>query len=53
LDPSLLLDKLSAVGITGRSNKWFHSYLVGGSQCVDWDGAVSKFIEVRFGVRQG
>jgi hypothetical protein len=29
LDPKLLLDKLAAVGITGKSNTWFRSYLVG------------------------
>jgi hypothetical protein len=27
--------------------------LLGGAQCVDWDGAVSKYVEVKYGVRQG
>jgi hypothetical protein len=53
LDPSTLLDKLAAIGITGKCNTWFRSYLVGGSQCVDWDGAVSSFVEMAFVVRQG
>jgi hypothetical protein len=53
LDPELLLNKLAAVSITGRANSWFRSYLVGGAQCVDWDGAVSKYVEVKYGVRQG
>jgi hypothetical protein len=53
LDPELLLNKLAAVSITGRPNSWFRSYLIGGAQCVDWDGAVSKYVEVKYGVRQG
>jgi hypothetical protein len=53
LDPQLLLDKLAALGITGTAHSWFRSYLVGGYQCVDWDGAVSTFVEVEYGVRQG
>jgi hypothetical protein len=53
LDLELLLNKLAAVGITGRSNSWFRSYLVGGAQCVDWDGTVSKNVEVKYGIRQG
>lgn len=53
LDPSALLNKLSALGITGRPHSWFHSYLIGGYQCVDWDGAISSFVEVLYGVRQG
>jgi hypothetical protein len=53
LHPDTLLQKLEAVGITGRSNSWFRSYLTGGSQCVDWEGAISSFVDVEFGVRQG
>jgi hypothetical protein len=32
---------------------WFRSYLVGWAQCVDWDGAMSKYVEVKYGIRQG
>jgi hypothetical protein len=53
LHPSMLLDKLKLVGISGRSNSWFESYLVGGEQQVDWEGERSKFARVLFGVRQG
>jgi hypothetical protein len=53
LDPSLLLDKLAALGITGSAHSWFRSYLIGGHQYVDWDGAVSAYVEVLYGVRQG
>lgn len=53
LHPSTLLDKLKSVGISGRSNSWFESYLVGGEQQVDWEGERSKFARVLFGVRQG
>jgi hypothetical protein len=53
LDPELLLNKLAAVGIMGRPNLWFRSYLVGGAQCEDWDGAMSKYVDVKYGVRQG
>jgi hypothetical protein len=52
-DPSLLLDKLAALGITGTAHSWFRSYLIGGHQCVDWEGAASAFVEVLYGVRQG
>jgi hypothetical protein len=53
LHPDTLLNKLESVGVTSRSHSWFHSYLVGGEQCVDWEGERSKFVKVRFGVRQG
>jgi hypothetical protein len=53
LDQSLLLDKLAALRITGTAHWWFRSYLIGGHQCVDWEGAVSTFVEVLYGVRQG
>jgi hypothetical protein len=53
LDPEVLLDKLMALGIRGRSAHWFRSYLTDGKQCVDWDGEISGFVAVKYGVRQG
>jgi hypothetical protein len=48
-----LLPKLSLTGITGRPLAWFKSYLTGGHQQVESDGARSNFVDVKFGVRQG
>jgi hypothetical protein len=53
LDPAVLLPKLSALGILGRSNRWFASYLSGGLQVVDWNGTRSLPVAVKYGVRQG
>jgi hypothetical protein len=53
LDPAELLPKLTALGIKGVLHKWFTSYMEGGRQIVDWNGARSKPVEIRFGVRQG
>jgi hypothetical protein len=47
------LPKLSSARITGRPLAWLKSYLTGGRQQVDWDGAQSNFVDVKFGVRQG
>jgi hypothetical protein len=47
------LDKLAVLGITGTAHSWFRNYLIGGHHCVDWDGAVSAFVEVLYGVCQG
>jgi hypothetical protein len=48
-----LAPTLQALGITGRALKWFLCYMSGGKQCVVWDGTVSGFINVLYGVRQG
>jgi hypothetical protein len=47
-DKAQLVLKLTALGITG-----FESYLSGGRQCVDWNGARSSHIPIKFEVRQG
>jgi hypothetical protein len=48
-----LLPKLQLLGVSGRALVWFESYLTGGSQQVSWDGTLSNFIAVRYGLRQG
>jgi hypothetical protein len=53
VDKAQLVTKLTALGITGKARSWFESYLSGGQQCVDWNGARSGHIFIEFGVRQG
>ena len=53
VDPAHLLARLQAVGIRGRAQTWFKSYLTGGTQCVDWGEARSTCKQVKYGVRQG
>jgi hypothetical protein len=53
VDKAQLVPKLTALGITGKARSWFESYLSGGQQCVDWNGARSGHIFIEFGVRQG
>jgi hypothetical protein len=48
-----LAPTLRALGITGRKLRWFLCYLLGGRQCVVWEGIVSGLIDVLYGVRQG
>jgi hypothetical protein len=48
-----LLPKMAAMGIGGRSLKWFRCYLTGARQLVVWDGQVSDVVDVEYGVRQG
>jgi hypothetical protein len=48
-----LLPKMLAMGIGGKSLKWFRSYLTNGRQRVVWDGQVSDVVDVEYGVRQG
>jgi hypothetical protein len=45
-----LLPKMAAMGIGGRSLKWFRCYLTGARQRVVWDGQVS---DMEYGVSQG
>jgi hypothetical protein len=44
---------LQALGVKGSELKWFLCYMMGGRQCVVWDGMVSSLIDVLYGVRQG
>jgi hypothetical protein len=48
-----LLPKLEATGISGRQLDWFSSYISGGQQCVVWNVAISVWLPVENGVRQG
>jgi hypothetical protein len=48
-----LLPKLERIGIRGKALSWFAGYLSGGKQCVVWNGAISSYVDVEFGVRQG
>jgi hypothetical protein len=46
-----LAPTLRALGITGRELRWFLYYILGGRQCLVWDGTVSGLINVLYGVR--
>jgi hypothetical protein len=48
-----LLPKMEAMGIGGKSLKWFRLYLTNARQRVVWDGRVSHVVDVEYGVRQG
>jgi hypothetical protein len=48
-----LLPKVEAMGIRGKSIKWFRSYLTNARQRVVWDGQVSDVVDVEYGFRQG
>ncbi len=53
IDHGKLVEKLETFGIKGRSNKWFADYLSGRSQRVDYNGSLSEYLDVRWGVPQG
>jgi hypothetical protein len=44
---------MAAIGIGGRSLKWFRCYLTDARQSVVWDSQVSGVVDVEYGVRQG
>jgi hypothetical protein len=48
-----LLLMMAAMGIGGRSLKWFRCYLTGARQGVVLDDQVSGMVDVEYGVRQG
>ena len=53
IDRSIILRKLSSLGIRGKTNAWFDSYLDGRSQMVEYGDALSPCLPMRYGVPQG
>ncbi|KAG7295979.1 hypothetical protein JYU34_021071 [Plutella xylostella] len=53
IDHSLLLKKLSRIGVTGALLSWFQSYVTGRSQAVVLNGFTSSWINIPSGVPQG
>ena len=53
LDHHILLNKLQRYGICNRTLLWFSSYLLGRSQCVEVDKALSSPLDIASGVPQG
>ena len=53
IDHMLLLEKLSHYGIRGIVNDWLRSYLFQRKQCVDLNGVLSDYQNVKCGVPQG
>ncbi len=50
---SILLKKLSKIGINGNALKWFKTYLSGRSQKVDIKGNLSEAMQLDISVIQG
>jgi hypothetical protein len=48
-----LVPKLKRIGVRGFALSWFVDYLRGGWQCIVWNGGVSDFVDIEYGVRQG
>ena len=48
-----LRTELISLGFTSAAIQWVDSYMRGGQQLVDWNGARSKPLSVQYGVRQG
>ncbi len=55
VDPQMLATKLSRMGIAEeeKEGRWFRHYLLDRRQQVDYDGVLSSFRQVPFGVPQG
>ncbi len=53
VDPKMLAAKLSGMGIVDKEGKWFRHYLLNRRQQVDYNGALSPFQQVPYGVPQG
>lgn len=49
----ILLAKLEHYGIRGTSLQWFKSYLSDRQQQVSFNGTLSKFLSIKYGVPQG
>jgi hypothetical protein len=50
---SILLKKLTKMGINGNTHKWFANYLAGRSQRVDINGILSDELSLDISVIQG
>ena len=53
LDHSILLEKLSNIGIRGVSNKWFSSYISNRTQYTTYQNSSSQISNISCGVPQG
>ena len=53
IDHSLMLKRLSKIGIVGTAHKWFSSYLRGREQSVFIKGTASQSDPLKYGVPQG
>ncbi len=53
VDPEMLAAKLNGMGITGKEGKWFRHYLLNRRQQVDYNGVLSPFQQVLYGIPQG
>ena len=47
IEHSLLIQKLSEMGLDNESCKWFKNYLTDRTQCVHSDGIESSFLDIR------
>ena len=50
IDHSLMLKRLSKIGIVGTAHKWFSSYLRGREQSVFIKGTASQSVPLKYGV---
>ena len=48
-----LINKMRELGMSNSTLDWITSYMSGGRQAVSWNGAISSFLFVEYGVRQG
>ena len=53
VDHTILLQKLSTLGVIDHENNWFNDYLSGRSQVVNFNGALSDHKQTTVGVPQG
>ena len=48
-----LINKMRELGVSNSTLAWITSYMSGGRQAVSWNGVISSFLFVEYGVRQG